>query len=138
MKQLWPDQLPRFAEAFRILIDHHHWAESRLLTGEWQMACSWSKVSADYLPHLSKAGRIGIIVSTAPRYHRDYSTKEWYGDEDYPEIFWHPDNEGGLKLVTSEAAIADYCRRRSVERALFDEPLFPQMFPETAPVIGGR
>lgn len=134
----WPEALPRFAESFRILIDHPEWGKTRLLTGEWQSAGGWLRVEADFLPQLSKAGRIGIIASTAPRDMRDYSAKLWYGDADYPEIFWHPDDNGGLKRVTSDDAVAEYCRRRKLDRALFDKPIRPQNVPEAGSVIGGR
>ena len=122
MKQ-WPDELPRFAEAFRILIDHPTCHDVRLLTSEWMMAMgAWPRVSQDFLPLLAKAGRIGIIVSTAPRHHTDFSLKVWYGDKDAPEVFWHPDGKGGLACVTTEAGIVAYCQRRKVPRALFDVP----------------
>lgn len=119
----WPAELPRFAEAFRILIDHPTYPGTRLLTSEWMMACgAWPRMREDVLPLLAKAGRIGIIVSTAPRHHEDYSAKAWYGDENYPEVFWHPDGKGALKLATSEACITEWCKRRRVPRALFDVP----------------
>lgn len=119
----WPDQLPRFAEAFRVFIDDPQHKATRLLTGEWQMACLWTRVSSDFLPRLALAGRISIIATTAPRYHSDYSTKEWYGDTDYPVIYWHPDAAGNLSCISGEASIADYCRRRRVARDLFDKPI---------------
>jgi hypothetical protein len=119
----WPQELPRFAEAFRIVIDHPTYANTRLLTSEWQTAAgAWPKMSGDTLPLLAKAGRIGVIVTTAPRNQNGYNAEEWYGESAYPEVFWHPDGIGGLRCVTSEEVIADWCKRRKVPRALFDVP----------------
>lgn len=122
MSQLWPTELPRFAEAFRVLIEHPDYPNIRLLTGEWQMDSMWSRASADFFPHLARAGRIGIIATTEPRHHSDYCTKSWYGDKDYPAVYWHPDGAGGLKLATNEATIVEWCKRRKIDRRLFDVP----------------
>jgi hypothetical protein len=124
MSSLWPVELPRFAEAFRVIIDHPDYADIRLLTGEWQMAAgAWPRMSQDVLPLLARAGRIGIIATTEPCYGMDYSTERWYGDKNYPVVYWHPDGAGGLKLATSEAGVAEWCKRRKIDRRLFDVPL---------------
>ena len=118
----WPKTLPRFAQAYRVCLDHPTYANTRILTSEWQMATFYHKAESDFFPLLAKAGKIGIIACTAPRHYRDYSTASWYGDKDYPEIFWHQEGDV-LKCIYTDELVRDWCRRAKIDFELFHKPL---------------
>ena len=87
----WPLALPRFAESFRICIDHPKYLDTRLLTGDWEYATLWMRGRSDFLPQLHKAGRLMFIASTVPvgYHHGRNALREYYGDPEYPALYWH-------------------------------------------------
>lgn len=118
-----PKDLPRFAEAFRLLIDGAH--EERLITGDWQSWVSWPRVRGDFVLQLARAGRVSVIARTLPVVLDGMTAATYYGDASFPVIYWHPDKKTGVLVpVDNDARITDWCVRRGVTRQLFDTPRY--------------
>lgn len=115
--QDWPDDLPRFAESFRILIDHPKWDRVRLLNGDWTHAMLWLKVRQDFCPLLAHAGRLGFIACTSPiGVHTREELRAYYGNDDFPAIYWHWRN--GAWQWPDDAYCAQFAAYRGVSVAL--------------------
>lgn len=115
----WPKELPRFAESFRVFIDHPT-HDTRLLTSEWEMDGMFARCAADFCPLLAKAGRLGFIACTVPALEHGHE-REYYGTENPPTVYWHWAGGKWVAQTTAEG-IAEYCARRKVPVALFDVP----------------
>ncbi len=122
MKQVLPsaNSLPRFAESFRVLINHPRF-DHRLVTGEWERANGWARCIADVVPHLVKAGRLGFIASTVPALEHGNEAR-YYGIANPPSIFWHWKNDAWQCQQTREW-IVKYCAWRRLSVEVFDLPL---------------
>lgn len=92
----YPTHLPRFAESFRIMLDHPRNPDPvpsrriRMLSGEWEGHAGFHRAIQDFVPDLSKVGLVNIIASTAPTSaHGREGRREWYGDPDAPVLYWY-------------------------------------------------
>lgn len=116
MMQELPAQLPRFAESYRIYIDDEH--GSRMLISEWMSALGPYRMLRDFCPRLAKAGTLRFICST--RHDHGVSLKDYYGDADYPVVYWI---WACSAWALHGGSPDEWCRRRGIERRLFDLPI---------------
>lgn len=113
-----PSTLPRFAESFRVLVDHPEY-DTRMLTSEWEHASGFLRFVQDFLPHIARAGRIGFIASTVPALaHHDMVA--YYGEAHPPMVVWWWRN-GAWECKHTQEAISAYCRKRGIPITLFTD-----------------
>lgn len=113
--QKLPEDLPRFAESWRIYIDTEH--GDRMLISEWMRALAPYRTLRDFCPQLAKAGKLGFICSTLP--DPESGPQAYYGDANYPVVYWiWKDGAWALHAGNPD----EYCARRGVRRDVFDLP----------------
>jgi hypothetical protein len=115
----WPQDLPRFAESFRVFIDHPEW-HSRMMTGAWEHDAGFQRFIQDSAPILGKAVPLGFIASTVPALEHGRE-REYYGTANPPTVFWHW-VDGEWKAQQTREGIARFCERHKTTLKVFDTP----------------
>jgi hypothetical protein len=115
-KQALPRELPRFVESWRAYIDDEY--GRRIFTGEWSDRVMFNR-GADDLALLLKAGKVGVIASTAPDSAHSYAgRREWYGDQNYPVLYWHWKPSADGWDWPSDVEALEWLNRRDIKGGL--------------------